>query len=80
MSYGDNPIERVAQDQLSRDTAVQALKMLVNDPALDTPLAPGVYGEWGSGKTCLMQMLMRNLWIGAGQTDRACGKPNKHHA
>jgi hypothetical protein len=61
MSYGDNPIERVAQDQLTRGTAVQALKTLLNDPALDTPLALGVYGEWGSGKTSLMQMLMSDL-------------------
>jgi KAP family P-loop domain len=61
MSYGDNPIEKLAQDCLSRATAVQALKTLLNDPALDTPLALGVYGEWGSGKTSVMQMLMNDL-------------------
>ena len=68
MSYGNNPIEKLAQDHLSRATVVQALKTLLNDPALDTPLALGIYGEWGGGKTSVMQMLINDvptnsLWV-----------------
>jgi predicted KAP-like P-loop ATPase len=61
MSYGDNPIHVLNMDKLNRAVAVQALKTLLQDPALDTPLALGVYGEWGSGKTSVMQMLQNDL-------------------
>jgi hypothetical protein len=61
MSYGDNAIETLTQDRLNRKTTVQALKTLLYDPGLDTPLALGIYGEWGGGKTSVMRMLLHEL-------------------
>ncbi len=61
MSYGDNPIGSEGEDRLNRKTAVAAMRALLDDPDLDTPIAIGIYGEWGSGKTSVMRMLMEAL-------------------
>lgn len=61
MSYGDNPVDTPAGDRLNRIAAVEALRTILGDPALDTPIALGIYGEWGSGKTSVMKMLFQVL-------------------
>jgi len=40
---------------------VQALRRLLDSPALETPLVIGVYGSWGTGKTSVMQTLAAAL-------------------
>jgi hypothetical protein len=37
------------------------VRELLKDDQLDTPLAIGIFGEWGSGKTSVMRMLQEEL-------------------
>jgi hypothetical protein len=58
-SYGDLP---ATNDELGFTPAASALAEIVQDALLaDTPLTVGVYGEWGSGKTSLMRMILKDL-------------------
>ena len=62
MSYSDNPIKKINEDRLGRTAAVDALQGVLAGLRLeDTPLAVGIYGEWGSGKTSVMNLLMDRL-------------------
>jgi hypothetical protein len=61
MRYGDNPVADRSADRLNRQAAVQAVLELLDDNQLDTPLALGIFGEWGSGKTSVMKMLYSEL-------------------
>jgi predicted KAP-like P-loop ATPase len=61
MKYGDNPICTTAEDLLNRQASVEALATLLHDDALDTPMVVGIQGDWGSGKTSVMQLLMEQL-------------------
>ena len=47
-------------DYLNFDYLVQAVENIVMDDAL-TPSTIGVYGDWGSGKSSLMQMVEKSL-------------------
>jgi hypothetical protein len=59
MTHADVPLifTEAATDWLDRGPAVQALRRLLDSPALGTPLAIGVYGSWGTGKTSVMRTL-----------------------
>jgi KAP family P-loop domain len=61
MSYADNPIQKLEDEWLNRRSSVEALLRVLTDPALETPLAVGVYGAWGSGKTSVMNLLRAGL-------------------
>jgi len=61
VTYGDNPIQTMSQDWLSRGSACDALLSILQTANLDMPLAIGIYGAWGSGKTSLMRMLVNKL-------------------
>jgi hypothetical protein len=61
MKYGDNPIRTMAEDLLNRKASVEALAALLHEDALDTPMIVGIQGDWGSGKTSVMQLLMEHL-------------------
>jgi hypothetical protein len=63
MSYADNPIQFTASedDWLDRRPAVNALLRLLTGSKLLTPIAVGVYGGWGTGKTSVMQTLKAEL-------------------
>jgi KAP family P-loop domain len=63
MSHADTPrsfIDR-ANDWLDRGPAVDALRRVLDSPALATPLVLGIYGGWGTGKTSVMQTLRDEL-------------------
>ena len=61
MSYADNAIEKLEDEWLRRKSSVEALLGVLADPELETPLAVGVYGAWGSGKTSVMKLLKTGL-------------------
>jgi hypothetical protein len=63
MSHGDNPLAftDAADDWLDRRPAVIALKGLLAQERLATPLVVGVYGGWGTGKTSVMRTLESEL-------------------
>jgi hypothetical protein len=63
MTHSDVPLvfTEAATDWLDRGPSVQALRRLLDSPALATPLVIGVYGGWGTGKTSVMQTLEASL-------------------
>ncbi|GAB4204563.1 MAG: hypothetical protein OHK0022_29820 [Roseiflexaceae bacterium] len=57
--YSDLP---AAKDELGFAPSAEALAEIVKQTRReDTPLTIGVYGEWGSGKTTLMRMILDKL-------------------
>ncbi|WP_129630083.1 KAP family P-loop NTPase fold protein [Candidatus Oscillochloris fontis] len=59
IGYCDLP---ATEDELDFTPAVVALTTIVQEAQRDdTPLTVGVYGEWGSGKTSLMRMILDRL-------------------
>lgn len=57
--YSDLPATR---DELGFASSAAALAAIVQGADLaDTPLTVGVYGPWGSGKTSLMGMILKQL-------------------
>ncbi|HEU4328852.1 MAG TPA: P-loop NTPase fold protein [Roseiflexaceae bacterium] len=57
--YSDLP---APNDELGFAPSAEALAAIMQEGQLaDTPLTVGVYGEWGSGKTTLMQMILKRL-------------------
>ena len=63
MTHADIPLvfTEGGTDWLERGPAVQALRRLLDSPALATPLVIGIYGGWGTGKTSVMQTLEAEL-------------------
>src|SRR5437899_12450132 len=53
----DNPATR---DRLGFDRMVTILTDVIQDPPR-LPFTIGIFGEWGSGKTTLMEMVRRRL-------------------
>jgi hypothetical protein len=39
----------------------EAIAGIICDPSTSTPLTIGIFGKWGSGKTSLMNMIMKRL-------------------
>ncbi len=57
----DRAVRRVEEDLLGFDVYVQALSKFIASPDTSTPLTIGIDGQWGSGKTSLMQMIRDTL-------------------
>src|SRR5215510_794705 len=59
VTHADIPLVFTAPgtDWLECGPAVEALRRLLDSPALATPLVIGVYGGWGTGKSSVMQTL-----------------------
>jgi len=57
---GDQPIDDLAQDELGRDRFVEALRDEVRHAPSDG-FVIGVTGEWGSGKTSVINMALNPL-------------------
>ena len=53
-------------DLLGFDHLVDTLVAVVTEPRL-LPVTAGVFGDWGSGKTSLMRMVMNQLESGTEQ-------------
>ena len=57
---GDQPIDDLSQDELGRDRFVEALRDEVRDAPVDG-FVIGVTGDWGSGKTSVINMALNPL-------------------
>ena len=69
----DQPTDK---DQLDFDPYARTLAEMIVDPGTKTPLTIGVFGDWGQGKTSLLQMV-RQMVEDAPPTP-AAGKYNIH--
>jgi tetratricopeptide (TPR) repeat protein/Cdc6-like AAA superfamily ATPase len=58
-SFDDRPVDKPGEDHLNVDHLVNALAGLI--ARQHTSLTIGVYGEWGSGKTSFLKLLMTCL-------------------
>lgn len=60
-TFGDNPIRHAHDDWLGRARHCAVIAGLVRRPSLDLPITLGIYGDWGSGKTSMMQLIRGQL-------------------
>jgi len=58
-SITDKPISSKSEDLLELEKYSQALSNFIIDS--DTPITIGLQGEWGTGKTSLMSLLLEDL-------------------
>lgn len=54
----DLPINRTSEDKLNRSTFAKSLAKVLLDYAAPYSFSIGLYGEWGSGKTSLLNMVL----------------------
>ena len=64
ISLIDNPIDGIAQDSLSLAPYAAALATFIYE--CNTPVTIGIQGDWGIGKTSLLNMLKEFLRPGRG--------------
>lgn len=57
--FPDNPIKTSNEDKLSYNDSADLLTKIIIES--EPPLSIGLYGEWGSGKTSLMKLIMEKL-------------------
>lgn len=69
------------KDLLGIDRTVDALALLIASTRTDTPLAIGVFGPWGSGKSFFMRHLRKRIWgLAARERSRAPAWVEKREA
>lgn len=61
LDYLDSPIESLEQDELSRGNYVQNVCRILRSPPLNESNVFAIYGEWGSGKTSVKN-LVKKQW------------------
>ena len=54
----DLPITKSTEDRLNRSTFAQSLAKTISDYSFPSSFTIGLYGEWGSGKTSLVNMVL----------------------
>jgi predicted KAP-like P-loop ATPase len=57
----DDPIKNVSEDRLGRSTLAMQLAKTLSKSDLADGFAIGLYGEWGTGKTSLFNMMEEAL-------------------
>ena len=57
----DLPINRTSEDKLNRSTFAKSLAKVLLDYAAPYSFSIGLYGEWGSGKTSLLNMVLETV-------------------
>ena len=62
----DSPIETKEEDLLGRDRIAASVAGMINsslghEAAGDESLVVGIEGEWGSGKTSFINLILKNL-------------------
>lgn len=57
--YPDKPVERIDEDLFNVEVYVNALCSFIR--SCETPMTISIQGDWGSGKTSMMNMMMANL-------------------
>ena len=60
-SITDKPVSTVADDLLKVEKYSQALSNFITRS--ETPITVGLQGEWGTGKTSLMSLLLEDFNI-----------------
>ena len=56
----DNPITKINDDCLNRKPFVNIVTGLIKEN-IETPYTIGIYGEWGSGKTSIMNFVKEKI-------------------
>lgn len=59
MGCPDKPVEKISEDLFNISTYVNGLCSFVR--SCDTPMTISIQGDWGSGKTSMMNMMRENL-------------------
>ena len=59
--YDDQPIREESDDRLSRKIMAKKLSEVICNIHFNSSFAIGVSGEWGSGKTSILNMVKNNL-------------------
>ena len=57
----DLPITKSADDILNRRSFAKSLAQTLLQYSVSSSLAIGLYGEWGSGKTSLLNMVLETI-------------------
>ena len=57
----DLPITKLSEDKLNRAAFAQSLAKTISQYSLTSSFTIGLYGEWGSGKTSLVNMILEAL-------------------
>lgn len=57
----DLPITKLSEDKLNRAVFAQSLAKTISQYSLTSSFTIGLYGEWGSGKTSLVNMILESL-------------------
>ena len=73
IGIGDRPLQPNDEDELGIGDYAKALQQFIGE--CDTPLTIGIQGDWGSGKTSLMNLIkpaqdttqLRTVWINTWQ-------------
>jgi hypothetical protein len=71
----DNPDSPTVSDLLKTENEAHAFARLVAARDIQPPLAIGVFGEWGSGKTFFMNKMRKHIDYLAHETKSFAGKP-----
>ena len=61
MFRADQPINTYKEDLLSRHSFAKALAKAILSYELDDSISVGLFGEWGSGKTSLINMTLEEI-------------------
>ena len=59
VGYPDRPVEKITDDLFSVEVYVNALCSFIK--SCETPMTISIQGDWGSGKTSMMNMMKANL-------------------
>lgn len=59
MGYPDKPVASITEDLFNVEVYVNALCSFIRN--CETPMTVSIQGDWGSGKTSMMNMMMANL-------------------
>ena len=62
MIYTDLPIQNVEEDELNRAEFAKNLGCLINNYKNEESLVLSLMGEWGSGKTSLINLTLNELY------------------
>jgi predicted KAP-like P-loop ATPase len=61
MSHTDQPITKLAEDELGLDNFIKQLALAITKYEHVSSFVVGLYGDWGSGKTSIINMLLDTL-------------------
>ena len=59
MGYTDKPVEKLTEDSFGIKTYINGLCQFI--VSCDTPMTISIQGDWGSGKTSMMNMIKEHL-------------------